>query len=86
LASTNAFLALAHEGVHALDYARNGSASGHGEVFAALARELGLSAEKRTTSPRLGDYDPALTDRFCAECGREVIHLCETAPPAGSAL
>jgi hypothetical protein len=29
--------------------------------FAALARELGLAAEKRTDPPRLGDYEPVLT-------------------------
>jgi hypothetical protein len=37
-----AFEILMHEAVHALDYARNREVSGHDEVFAALARELGL--------------------------------------------
>lgn len=50
-----------HEAVHALDYARNHTVSGHGEVFAALARELGLEPipDKRDSRTH---YDVLLTE------------------------
>jgi len=70
-----AFLTLAHEALHALDHATHGEVSGHGDVFAALARELGLTAEKRTVSPRLGDYEPALTDSIRAEYAETIKAL-----------
>jgi hypothetical protein len=74
-AENQAFLILAHEAAHALDYARHREVSGHGEVFAALARDLGLTAEKRTDPPRFGDYEPALTDSIRADYAETIEAL-----------
>ncbi len=69
------FLILAHEAAHALDYARHGKVGGHDEIFAALVRELRLSAKRLTDGPRSGDYEPALTEVFLAEYAETVTAL-----------
>ena len=74
-AEDRAFLILAHEATHVLDYARYGEVRGHGEVFAALARELGLAAEKLTDGPRSGDYEAALTDSARTEYAEAIKSL-----------
>jgi hypothetical protein len=37
---------LMHEAIHVLDHVRHGEVSGHGDVFAALGRELGMATRR----------------------------------------
>jgi hypothetical protein len=56
-----AFEILMHEAAHALDYTRNHEVSGHGNVFAAFARELGLEPIPAEQNGRI-HYDVRLTE------------------------
>lgn len=69
------FEILMHEAVHALDYARNRTVSGHGEVFAALARELGLEPIPAERDSRT-QYDVRLTEALRARYADAIRALC----------
>lgn len=62
------FLTFMHEAAHALDYARNGSMSGHGKRFADIVQAMGMATQPPAAEQGTDYYEPEMTSGVRERC------------------
>jgi hypothetical protein len=79
LGAEGAFGVLTHEAAHVLDWARHGEISGHGDRFAVLASELGMTVKRNTAADVPAEHVAQARQVFAAAgmSAAEIIALAE---------